>query len=67
MTERYDVAVVGLGAMGGAILYQLARRGAKVVGIDRYAPPHDLGSSHGESGQTRETDPGGLFRPSAEP
>ncbi|MCW6511689.1 N-methyl-L-tryptophan oxidase [Lichenifustis flavocetrariae] len=53
MTERYDVAVVGLGAMGSATLYQLAKHGAKVVGIDRYAPPHDLGSSHGESRITR--------------
>ncbi|MFT3809334.1 MAG: N-methyl-L-tryptophan oxidase [Micropepsaceae bacterium] len=44
-----DVAVIGLGAMGSAALYHLARRGAAVIGIDRYAPPHDHGSSHGES------------------
>jgi sarcosine oxidase len=49
-----DVIVVGLGAMGSASLYQLARRGARVVGIDRFRPPHDRGSSHGESRITRQ-------------
>ena len=45
-----DVAVVGLGAMGGAALWRLALRGAgRVAGFDRFAPPHDRGSSHGES------------------
>jgi sarcosine oxidase len=43
----YDVIVCGLGAMGSAALYQLARRGARVLGIERHAPGHDLGSSHG--------------------
>ena len=52
--QRVDVAVVGLGAMGSAALYQLAKRGASVVGIDRNAPPHSLGSSHGESRITRQ-------------
>ena len=45
----FDVAVIGLGAMGSAALFHLARRGERVLGIDRYAPPHDHGSSHGES------------------
>ena len=49
-----DVIVVGLGAMGSASLYQLARRGARVLGIDRFHPPHDHGSSHGESRITRQ-------------
>jgi sarcosine oxidase len=49
-----DVVVVGLGAMGSASLYQLARRGARVIGIDRFRPPHDRGSSHGESRITRQ-------------
>ncbi|MFC7054340.1 N-methyl-L-tryptophan oxidase [Hansschlegelia quercus] len=49
-----DVAVVGLGAMGAAALAELARRGVKAVGIDRFAPPHDLGSSHGETRITRQ-------------
>lgn len=48
-----EVAVVGLGAMGAATLYQLARRGVKVVGIDRFTPPHDHGSSHGDTRITR--------------
>jgi len=54
MTEQADFVVVGLGAMGSAVLYQLARRGADVVGIDRFAPPHKMGSSHGETRITRQ-------------
>jgi sarcosine oxidase len=53
MSKRVDFAVVGLGAMGSAALYQLAKRGAKVVGLDRFAPPHTMGSSHGETRITR--------------
>ena len=49
-----DVIVIGLGAMGSAALYQLARRGVAVTGIDRFAPPHNRGSSHGESRITRQ-------------
>lgn len=45
----YDVAVVGLGAMGSAALFRLARRGMRVVGIERFARGHANGSSHGES------------------
>ena len=51
--EPYDVAVVGLGALGSAIVRPLAQRGARVLGLDRHAPPHNLGSSHGESRITR--------------
>jgi len=47
--ESYDVVVVGLGAMGSATLYALAQRNVRVIGIDRFDPPHELGSSHGES------------------
>ena len=50
---RTGVAVVGLGAMGAAALYQLARRGVPAIGMDRFAPPHTIGSSHGESRITR--------------
>lgn len=49
-----DVAVIGLGAMGSAGLYQLAKRGARVIGIDRFSPPHTFGSSHGDTRITRE-------------
>ena len=44
-----DVAVVGLGAAGSAALYQLAQRGVRVLGIDRFHPPHTMGSTHGGS------------------
>ena len=40
--------------MGSASLYQLARRGAKVIGIDRFSPPHIYGSTHGETRITRQ-------------
>lgn len=49
----YDVIVIGLGAMGAAATYQLAKRGQKVLGIDRFTPPHAHGSSHGETRITR--------------
>ena len=54
MTVTADVVVVGLGAMGAAALYQLARRGVACVGVDHFAPPHSLGSSHGETRITRQ-------------
>ncbi len=47
MTERYDVVVVGVGGMGSAALYHLARRGKRVLGVERFDVPHELGSSHG--------------------
>jgi sarcosine oxidase len=50
----YDAIVVGLGAMGSAATYQLALRGAKVLGLDRFTPPHGWGSSHGRSRIIRE-------------
>jgi monomeric sarcosine oxidase len=52
--QPFDVVVIGLGAMGAATLYQLAKRGVKVLGIDRFAPPHDQGSSHGDTRITRQ-------------
>jgi len=48
-----DIIVIGLGAMGSAALYQLARRGVKAIGIDRFAPHHAEGSSHGDTRITR--------------
>lgn len=39
--------------MGSATAYQLAKRGVRVLGIDRFAPPHALGSTHGETRVTR--------------
>jgi sarcosine oxidase len=54
MSDVFDVAVVGLGAMGSAIARNLARRGQSVVGFDLHSPPHDRGSSHGHSRMIRE-------------
>jgi len=53
MSERCEVVVLGLGAMGTATVYQLAKAGVNVVGIDRHHPPHNLGSSHGDTRITR--------------
>lgn len=53
MNPSFDVAVIGLGAMGSATLYQLAKRGIRAIGIDRFAPPHAEGSTHGETRITR--------------
>ncbi len=49
MSNVYDAVIVGLGAMGSAAAWHLARRGARVVGLEQFTPAHDLGSSHGES------------------
>jgi sarcosine oxidase len=51
---RYDAIVVGLGAMGSAIAFELARRGQRVLGVDRFGPPHTMGSTHGKSRIIRE-------------
>lgn len=53
-SARYDAIVVGLGAMGSQSLAHLARREVRVLGLDRFTPPHDLGSSHGRSRIIRE-------------
>ncbi len=54
MSGNFDVIVVGLGAMGSAAIYQLAKRGARVLGIDQFAPPHQFGSTHGDTRVTRQ-------------
>jgi len=48
MKTSPEVLVVGLGAMGSATLYQLAKRGVDVVGIDQFSPPHthEIGRAH---------------------
>ena len=45
----YDVVVVGLGGVGSAAAAVLARRGQRVLGLDRYPPAHDQGASSGET------------------
>ncbi|HEY2953717.1 MAG TPA: N-methyl-L-tryptophan oxidase [Candidatus Eisenbacteria bacterium] len=54
MSATFDAVVVGLGAMGSAALASLAARGRRVVGLDRFTPPHAFGSSHGKSRIIRE-------------
>jgi sarcosine oxidase len=54
MSDSYDVIVAGLGAMGSAACDHLAGRGRRVLGLDRFSPPHERGSSHGESRIIRE-------------
>ncbi len=48
MSENtFDVIVIGVGGLGSATVYQLAKRGKKVLGIERFGIPHEMGSSHG--------------------
>jgi sarcosine oxidase len=54
MPRSFDVAVIGLGAMGSAASRALSRRGLKVLGLDRFAPPHTFGSTHGDARIIRE-------------
>jgi sarcosine oxidase len=54
MPLTFDAAILGLGAMGSAAAYHLTRRGARVLGIDQFEPPHTNGSSHGETRVIRE-------------
>jgi sarcosine oxidase len=51
---RFDVAVVGLGGMGSALLAQCAQRGASVIGLEQFARGHELGSSSGKSRMIRK-------------
>ncbi|MBA3483935.1 MAG: N-methyl-L-tryptophan oxidase, partial [Pirellulales bacterium] len=45
----YDAIVLGAGGVGSAAMWQLASRGLRVLGVDRFHPPHDRGSSHGQT------------------
>ncbi len=45
----YDVIVAGLGGMGSAAAYHLSARRQRVLGLERFGPAHDKGSSHGGS------------------
>ncbi len=46
-STHYDVIVLGVGGMGSAACHHLARRGKRVLGIERFDIPHAMGSSHG--------------------
>ncbi|MBI4247974.1 MAG: N-methyl-L-tryptophan oxidase [Elusimicrobia bacterium] len=47
--KRYDCLVAGVGGVGSAALFHLAQKGARVLGVDRFVPGHDRGSSHGDT------------------
>jgi sarcosine oxidase len=47
MSEAYDAIVVGVGGMGSATCWQLAKRGKRVLGLEQFDIPHASGSSHG--------------------
>jgi len=51
--QPFDVIVVGLGAAGAATTYQLAQKGSRILGVDRFDPPHTMGSTHGDTRITR--------------
>jgi sarcosine oxidase len=48
-TTPFDVIVIGVGGMGSATVYELARRGRRVLGLEQHSLGHDLGSSHGHT------------------
>jgi sarcosine oxidase len=48
-TKPFDVIVIGVGTMGSAATYYLARRGARVLGLEQFGIPHTMGSHAGQS------------------
>src|SRR5947207_8480918 len=52
--STYDVIVLGTGGVGSAAAFHLAKRGAKVLGIDQFPGGHDRGSSHGDTRVIRQ-------------
>jgi len=50
----YDAIVLGTGGVGSAAAFHLARAGARVLGLDRFRPPHERGSSHGQTRMIRQ-------------
>ena len=47
--SNYDVIVLGVGSMGSSTCYQLAKKGYKVLGLEQFDIPHELGSHSGQS------------------
>jgi len=45
--QVFDQIVIGAGGMGSAAIYELARRGQRVLGLEQFTVPHELGSSAG--------------------
>lgn len=52
--KRYQAIVLGLGGMGSAATWQLARRGVRVLGLEQFTSPHNRGSSHGRTRVIRQ-------------
>jgi len=50
----YDAIVIGLGGIGSATAYHLARRGARVLGLEQFGIAHDQGASHGHTRVIRQ-------------
>jgi sarcosine oxidase len=46
-SKRFNTIVIGVGGMGSAACYELAKRGKRVLGIEQFNIPNDMGSSHG--------------------
>ncbi|MGN6407851.1 MAG: FAD-dependent oxidoreductase [Curtobacterium sp.] len=57
MSAVHDVVVLGLGIHGSAATYELATRGLDVVAVERFAPLHERGSSHGATRMIRRAYP----------
>ena len=55
MSDRYDVIVIGVGTMGSAACYHLARRGVRVLGLEQFDIPHGRGAHHGFSRMIRSS------------
>jgi sarcosine oxidase len=49
MPQSFDVIMLGVGGMGSAACFELARRGRRVLGLEQFALAHDRGSSHGQT------------------
>src|SRR5207245_4381930 len=54
MVVSFDTVIIGLGARGSSTAYHLAKAGQRVLGLDRFTPPHPFGSSHGQTRIIRE-------------
>lgn len=62
-SEAYDAVVVGLGVHGRSALHELARRGLRVAGLERFRLGHDHGSSHGATRMIRRAYPNPVWDP----
>ena len=49
MNRNFDVIVLGVGGMGSAACFELARRGRRVLGLEQFPLVHSRGSSHGQT------------------